>query len=342
MTDDSNSRNHDSSRRQLFKAAGIAAMAGASTFGQRTAAAAEPTAAGGTAIPLADPRNLFPHPPFNAQSQPWPGLASKMTPRPDHGEQSYRGNGRLAGRKALITGGDSGLGRATAIAYAREGADVAINYLPEEESDAKEVQALVQQAGRKFVGLPGDIRDETFCKELISRAVTQLGGLDIFVNCAGRQHTHDDILDVSTEDFDWTLKTNLYALFWLTKAAIPHMQPGSSIIFTSSTNAYNPSTNILDYSITKAGIANFAKGLAKQLIKRGIRVNAIAPGPFWTALQVSGGQTTANVEKMGGDVPMGRPGQPVEIAPVYVQLASTESSYMTGQVIGVNGGVGLP
>ncbi|MBB2206109.1 SDR family oxidoreductase [Gluconacetobacter takamatsuzukensis] len=341
MTDDSSNRNHDSSRRRLIQAAGVAAVAGASAFSQRASAAA-PDAPDGTAIPLADPKGLFPHPPFSAQPQPWPGLASKMNLRPDHGEQSYRGNGRLAGRKALITGGDSGLGRAAAIAYAREGADVAINYLPQEESDAREVQALVQQAGRKFVGLPGDIRHEAFCRKLVSQAAAQLGGLDIFVNCAGRQHTHDDILDVSTEDFDWTLKTNLYALFWLTKAAIPHMPPGSSIIFTSSTNAYNPSTNILDYSITKAGIANFAKGLAKQLVKRGIRVNAIAPGPFWTALQVSGGQTMENVEKLGADVPMGRPGQPVEIAPVYVQLASTESSYMTGQVVGVNGGVGLP
>ncbi|WP_182961491.1 SDR family oxidoreductase [Gluconacetobacter tumulisoli] len=339
MTDDSRNPNHDSSRRRLIQAAGIAAMAGASSFTQRAVAADAPAA---TAIPLSDPRQLFPHPPFRAQPQPWPGLASKMDPRPDHGEHSYRGSGRLAGRKALITGGDSGLGRAAAIAYAREGADVAINYLPQEESDARDVQGLVQQAGRKFVGLPGDIRNESFCRDLVSRAAVELGGLDIFVNCAGRQHTHDDILDVSTEDFDWTLKTNLYALFWLTKAAIPHMKPGSAIIFTSSTNAYNPSVNILDYSITKAGIANFAKGLAKQLVGRGIRVNAIAPGPFWTALQVSGGQTAENVEKLGGDVPIGRPGQPVEIAPIYVQLASTESSYMTGQVVGVNGGVGLP
>ncbi|ACI50681.1 short-chain dehydrogenase/reductase SDR [Gluconacetobacter diazotrophicus PA1 5] len=269
-----------------------------------------------------------------------PGIEDGPASRP--WEHSYRGSGRLAGRKALITGGDSGLGRAAAIAYAREGADVAINYLPQEESDARDVQALVQQAGRKFVGLPGDIRNEAFCQDLIARAATELGGLDIFVNYAGRQHTHDDILEVSTEDFDWTLRTNLYALFWLAKAAIPRMKPGSAIIFTASTNAYNPSSNILDYSITKAGIANFAKGLAKQLVRRGIRVNAIAPGPFWTPLQVSGGQTIENVEKFGTDVPMGRPGQPAEIAPVYVQLASAEASYMTGQVVGVNGGVGLP
>lgn len=265
-----------------------------------------------------------------------------MTPLPDHGEKSYVGSGKLKGRKALITGGDSGLGRAAAIAYAREGADVAINYLPQEETDAAEVGELVRKEGRKFVALPGDLRDEDFCRQLVEKAVAELGGLDIFVNCAGRQQTHDDLLDVTTEAFDWTMKTNLYALFWLTKAVIPHMQPGSTIIFTSSTNAYEPSVNILDYSITKAGIANFTKGLAKQLVKKGIRVNGIAPGPFWTALQVSGGQTMENVEKFGESVPMKRPGQPVELAPSYVLLASNDSSYMTGQILGANGGMGLP
>ncbi|MFT8517556.1 MAG: SDR family oxidoreductase, partial [Acetobacter persici] len=279
---------------------------------------------------------------FKAQPQPWPGLASKMTPLPDHGEKSYVGSGKLKGRKALITGGDSGLGRAAAIAYAREGADVAINYLPQEEADAAEVGELVRKEGRKFVALPGDLRDEDFCRQLVEKAVAELGGLDIFVNCAGRQQTHDDLLDVTTEAFDWTMKTNLYALFWLTKAVIPHMQPGSTIIFTSSTNAYEPSVNILDYSITKAGIANFTKGLAKQLVKKGIRVNGIAPGPFWTALQVSGGQTMENVEKFGESVPMKRPGQPAELAPSYVLLASDDSSYMTGQILGANGGMGLP
>ncbi|MBM9401662.1 SDR family oxidoreductase [Gluconacetobacter azotocaptans] len=328
------SENNGTSRRGIMQGAvaGMAAVA-APAFGQdRVTQAAPPV----------DPRGLYPHAPFKAQPQPWPGLASRMVPHPDHGERSYRGSGRLAGRKALITGGDSGLGRAAAIAYAREGADVAINYLPQEESDAHEVAGLIRAAGRKVVSLPGDIRSETFCASLVDRAATELGGLDIFVNCAGRQHTHDDILDVSTEDFDWTLKTNLYALFWLTKAAIAHMKPGSAMIFTASTNAYNPSVNILDYSITKAGIANYAKGLAKQLIAKGIRVNAIAPGPFWTPLQVSGGQTMENVEKFGEDVPMGRPGQPAELAPVYVQLASTEASYITGQVVGVTGGVGVP
>ncbi|WP_242011205.1 SDR family oxidoreductase [Acetobacter fallax] len=344
MSDDNET--HDSGRRALFRAAGVAAVAGVPLVAGNRATAQEASAASegnpGGAGPLKDPRELYVHSPFQAQPQPWPGLASKMIPKPDHGETSYRGSGRLAGRKALITGGDSGLGRAAAIAYAREGADVAINYLPAEESDAREVGELVQQAGRKFVALPGDLRHESFCKNLIRHAADKLGGLDIFVNCAGRQHAYDDVLDLTTEDFDWTLKTNLYALFWLTKAAIPLMPPGSTMIFTSSTNAYNPSVNILDYSITKAGIANYTRGLAKQLVSRGIRVNAVAPGPFWTALQVSGGQSMANVEKFGDSVPLGRPGQPAEIAPVYVQLASTESSYMTGQVIGINAGNGLP
>jgi len=333
---------HDAGRRCLFKAAGAAALFAAPAVTAHEATAQETGRMQAPVAPPSDPATLYVHAPFKAQPQPWPGLASKMNPKPDHGETSYRGSGRLAGRKALITGGDSGLGRAAAIAYAREGADVAINYLPQEESDAREVAALVRKEGRKFVGLPGDIRSEEFCRALIDKAFDGLGGLDIFVNCAGRQHSHDDVLDISSEDFDWTLKTNLYALFWLSKAAIARMKPGSTLIFTSSVNAYNPSINILDYSITKAGIENFTKGLAKNIVKRGIRVNAVAPGPFWTPLQVSGGQTITNVEKFGAEVPLGRPGQPVETAPVYVQLASTESSYMTGQVVGVNGGMGLP
>lgn len=242
----------------------------------------------------------------------------------------------------MITGGDSGLGRAAAIAYAREGADVAINYLPQEEEDAQEVIALILQAGRKAVALPGDLRSEGFCNALVSSAAKALDGLDILVNCAGRQHTHDSILDISTEYFDWTLKTNLYALFWLTKAAIPLMKPGSAIVYTTSVNAYNPSVNLLDYSITKAGIANLTKGLAKQVIKQGIRVNAVAPGPFWTALQVSGGQTEKNIVQFGENTPMGRPGQPAEIAPLYVQLAASDASYITGQVFGATGGDGEP
>ncbi|MFT0167717.1 SDR family oxidoreductase [Paraburkholderia mimosarum] len=289
-----------------------------------------------------DPRALYPHPPFPEQTQPWPGLAGRMTPRPDHGETSYRGSGRLTGRKALVTGGDSGIGRAAAIAFAREGADVAIVYLREEEPDAREVVQLIQQAGRKAVPLPTDIRSEAACNALVEQAVSGLGGLDVLVNNAGRQQSHDSILDITTDQFDWTLRTNLYALFWITRAAIPHMPPGSAIVNTTSVNAYDPSANLLDYAMTKAAIANFTKGLAKQMVKRGIRVNGVAPGPFWTALQVSGGQTTQNVEKFGQQVPMGRPGQPAEIAHVYVDLASAQASYVTGQIYGVSGGAGNP
>ena len=339
MTDD-----FSSSRRRIVQNASLgvaaAALAG-STFSVAGGASASPLAAAGTRG-LVDPRQGFPHPPFAAQSQPWPGLAGKMNPRPDHGETSYKGSGRLAGRKALITGGDSGIGRAVAIAYAREGADVAISYLPDEESDAKEVIDLIRKAGRKGVALPGDIRDEAWCQQLVQKAVDGLGGLDILVNNAGRQHSFDSILDITTEYFDWTMKTNLYALFWITKAAIPHMPPGSAIVNTASVNAYNPSVNLLDYATTKGGIMIFTKALAKQMIKKGIRVNGVAPGPFWTPLQVSGGQAAENLEKFGSDTPMGRPGQPAEIAPIYVQLASSEATYETGQIFGASGGAGNP
>lgn len=290
---------------------------------------------------LQDPRGGYPQPPFKEQSQPWPGLAGKMDPRPDHGEGSYQGRNRLTGRKALITGGDSGIGRAVAIAFAREGADVAINYLAAEAADAEEVIQLIQDAGRVAVALPGDIRDEAFCSELVAAAVSGLGGLDILVNNAARQHSYESILDISTEQFDWTLKTNLYAMFWITKAAVPHLPEGAAIINTTSVNAYEPSAHLLDYAMTKAGIANFSRGLAKQLIERGIRVNAVAPGPFWTPLQVSGGQTMENLKSFGGGTILERPGQPVEIASTYVELASAESTYTTGQVFGVTG-KGLP
>ncbi|RKU00111.1 NAD(P)-dependent oxidoreductase [Burkholderia sp. Nafp2/4-1b] len=289
-----------------------------------------------------DPRPLYPHAPFPEQHQPWPGLAGRMTPRPDHGERSYQGSGRLEGRKALVTGGDSGIGRAAAIAFAREGADVAIAYLPDEEPDAREVVQYIRSAGRKAVPLPVDIRTEGACNGLVEKAVAGLGGLDILVNNAARQHSHDSILDISTEDFDWTLRTNLYALFWITRAAIPHMPPGSAIVNTTSVNAYEPSVNLLDYAMTKAAIANFTKGLAKQMIQRGIRVNGVAPGPFWTPLQVSGGQTEKNVETFGQQVPMGRPGQPAELAWIYVELASSRASYVTGQIYGASGGGGQP
>jgi NAD(P)-dependent dehydrogenase (short-subunit alcohol dehydrogenase family) len=287
---------------------------------------------------LRDPRELYPKPPFEKQTQPWPGLAGLMTPRPDHGEESYRGSGRLLGRKALITGGDSGIGRAAAIAFAREGADVAINYLPEEEADAKEVMTLLGEAEVNAVALPGDIRDEGFCRKLVDDAARDLGGLDILVNNAARQHARKSILDITTEDLDWTFHTNLYALFWITKAAIPHLQPGSSIINTSSIVAFDPSPQLLDYSATKAAILNFTRCLAKQLADKGVRVNAVAPGPFWTALQPSGGQFPDHLAEFGADTPLGRPGQPAEIAPLYVLLASNEASFTTGQVFGATGG----
>ncbi|WP_313002906.1 SDR family oxidoreductase [Chryseobacterium gleum] len=291
---------------------------------------------------LTDPRSKYPKPPFNKQSQPFPGLAGKMTPVPDHGEKSYVGSGRLEGRKALITGGDSGIGRAAAIAYAREGADVAINYLPAEEDDARQVVELIRKEGRKGIAIPGDIRSEDFCKKLVSQAVQQLGGLDILINNAGHQKANESILDLSSEDFDWTMKTNIYAPFWIIKAALPHMKPGSSIIGLSSIQAYDPSADFYDYAQTKAATTNYVKSLAKQLGPKGIRVNGVAPGPVWTPLQVSGGQTQENLVKFGGDTPLGRPGQPVELASIFVQLAADDASFATGQIYGAAGGKGQP
>ncbi|MBN7121489.1 SDR family oxidoreductase [Erwinia billingiae] len=282
----------------------------------------------------------YPAPPFAEQPQPVPGLASKMIPVPDHGEKSYKGSGRLAGRKALITGGDSGIGRAVAIAYAREGADVAINYLPEEESDAAEVIQLIEAEGRKAIAIPGDIRTEAFCQQLVKEAASKLGGLDILVNNAGRQQFNESIRTLSTEDFDATFKTNVYAMFWITKAAVDYLPRGASIINTSSVQAFKPSEILLDYAQTKASIVAFTKSLAKQLGKEGIRVNAVAPGPYWTPLQSSGGQPQEKVQHFGEDSPLGRPGQPAEIAPLYVTLASTESSYTSGQVWCSDGGTG--
>ena len=291
---------------------------------------------------LQDPTSKYPKPPFKSQEQPWPGLASKMEPPPDHGEKSYKGSGRLLGRKALITGGDSGMGRAAAIAYAREGADVAINYLPTEQPDADEVIALIKEAGRNAVALPGDLREEDFCKKLIADAVRGLGGLDILVNNAGRQQARESILDMSTEDFDATMKTNLYAPFWIIKAALPHLQPGSVIIGTTSEQAYDPSANLYDYAQTKAATMNYVKSLAKQLGPKGIRVNGVAPGPVWTPLQISGGATQEKVKKFGGETALGRPGQPAELASIYVQLAANDGSFATGNVYGSGGGTGQP
>ncbi|MDP9039381.1 MAG: SDR family oxidoreductase [Acidobacteriota bacterium] len=291
---------------------------------------------------MTNPTEKYPKPPFQRQSQPWPGLAGKMVPRPDHGETSYKGSGRLAGRKALITGGDSGMGRAAAIAYAREGADVAINYFPTEEPDAQEVIALIKAEGRKGLAIPGDLRQEAFCVELVRRAVEGLGGLDIVVSNAGRQQAHASILDISTEQFDWTMKTNIYAPFWIIKAALPHLRPGSVILGTTSEQAYDPSADLYDYAQTKAATMNYVKSLAKQLGPKGIRVNGVAPGPIWTPLQVSGGATQEKLERFGGQTPMGRPGQPVELASIYVQLAAEDASYANGQVYGSAGGSGQP
>src|SRR4051812_46769847 len=324
------------SRRQVVGAVGGGLAAAAAS-----PAAAQGQGAGASPAPT-DPRSKYPKPPFKRQSQPWPGLARDMDPKPDHGETSYRGSGRLAGRKALITGGDSGMGRAAAIAYAREGADVAINYLPAEEPDAREVIQLIEQAGRKGLAIPGDLRDEAFCRRLVAEAVEKLGGLDIVVNNAGRQQARQSILDVSSEDFDATMKTNLYAPFWIIKAALPHLKAGSCIIGTTSEQAYDPSPDLYDYAQTKAATMNYVKSLAKQLGGRGIRVNGVAPGPIWTPLQVSGGATMEKLEKFGGQTPMGRPGQPAELGSIYVQLAAADASYANGQVYGSSGGSGQP
>ena len=329
----------ETDRRTFVTGAAIASAAAAAT------AAAAPAAAQGTqkpAAPTAPAAANYPTPPFPVQRQPWPGLASKMNPRPDHGETSYKGSGRLAGKRALITGGDSGIGRAAAIAYAREGADVAINYLPAEEADAREVIALIRAEGRKAVAIPGDLRDERFCRRLVEQAAQQLGGLDILVNNAARQQTRPGIADISSQDFDDTMKTNVYAPFWLTKAAVERMGAGSVIVNTSSEQAGDPSKDIIDYAMTRAAVLNFTKGMAKQLAPRGIRVNAVAPGPFWTPLQVSGGATPEKQQSFGKDSPMGRPGQPAEIAGLYVAAADTSLSYSTGQIFGSTGGNGQP
>jgi NAD(P)-dependent dehydrogenase (short-subunit alcohol dehydrogenase family) len=299
-------------------------------------------AAGAKAAPMENPATKYPRPPFQKQEQPWPGLTGKMEPKPDHGEHSYKGSGRLDGRKALITGGDSGMGRAAAIAYAREGADVAINYYPTEEPDAREVIALIHETGRKGVPIPGDVREENFCKQLVARAVEELGGLDIVVCNAGRQQARQSILDLTTEDFDATMKTNIYAPFWIIKAALPHLKPGAVIIGTTSEQAYDPSPDLYDYAQTKAATTNYVKSLAKQLGPKGIRVNGVAPSPIWTPLQVSGGASREKLEKFGGQTPLGRPGQPAELASIYVQLAAADASYANGNIYGAAGGSGQP
>lgn len=291
---------------------------------------------------MQNPTTRYPQPPFKPQDQPWPGLARDMHPKPDHGESSYVGSGRLKGRKALITGGDSGMGRAAAIAFAREGADVAINYYPTEEPDALEVIELIRQAGRNAVGIPGDIRDEAFCRQLVAEAVRALGGLDILVSNAARQQAHASIDELTTEDFDATIKTNVYAPFWIIKAALPHLKPGSCIIGTTSEQAYDPSPELYDYAQTKAATMSYVKSLAKQLGPRGIRVNGVAPGPIWTPLQVSGGSSPQKYQHFGSQTALGRPGQPAELASIYVQLAAEDASFATGNIYGAGGGNGQP
>jgi len=291
---------------------------------------------------MQNPLTQYPQPEFPRQLQAAPGTVHKLQPPADHGESSYQGFGRLKGRKALITGADSGIGRAVAIAFAREGADIVLNYLPEEEADAREVLELIQAQGRKAVCLPGDLTSEAFCKKLVARAAEQMDGLDVLVNVAGKQTAQKNIADLTTEQFDATFKTNVYALFWLCKAALPLLKPGATIINTSSIQAYQPSETLLDYAATKSAIVAFTKALAKQVVGKGIRVNAVAPGPFWTPLQPSGGQPQENIPSFGSETPMGRPGQPAECAPIYVLLATQESSYITGEVFGVTGGNPLP
>lgn len=287
---------------------------------------------------MQDPRTQYPQISPPEQTQPEPGLDAELQPRADHGEDSYRGSGRLEGRKALVTGGDSGIGAAVAIAFAREGADVAITHLPAEAEDARRIASLIEQAGRKAVTVEADISTSAECDRVISEAVEGLGGLDVLVNNAGRQIWTSSIEDISDDQLDRTMKTNIYAMFWLVRAALPHLKPGSSIVNTTSIQAYQPSPTLLDYATTKGAINTFTKGLAKQLIEKGIRVNAVAPGPIWTPLQPSYGQPMDKLTSFGQGDPMGRAGQPAELAPAYVFLASQESSYVVGATVPVTGG----
>ncbi|NIZ92832.1 SDR family oxidoreductase [Kineococcus rubinsiae] len=276
------------------------------------------------------------------QQQDGPAVEQQMPHKPDAGETSYRGSGRLQGRKALVTGADSGIGRATAIAFAREGADVVLSYLPEEEADAREVVALIEQAGRKAVAVPGDLTDEAYCTQLVETTVRELGGIDVLANIAGKQQHSEDIAELTTEQFDETFKTNVYAMFWLCKAAVAVMPPGSAIINTTSIQAYSPAPILVDYASTKYAINGFTKALAQQVAAKGIRVNAVAPGPVWTPLQVAGGQPADALPEFGAETPLGRPGQPAEMAPAYVFLASQESSYVLGETLAATGGMPTP
>jgi NAD(P)-dependent dehydrogenase (short-subunit alcohol dehydrogenase family) len=286
-----------------------------------------------------DPTSQYEQPKKMDEQLSHPGLTKSMEDEPDHGEESYRGSDRLAGKRAVITGADSGIGRAVALAFAREGADVVLSYLESEDADATETVRLVEEAGRRAVRCPGDIRDEDTCTKIIDTAVRELGGLDILVNNAAYQMAQQGgIADITTEQFDQVMKTNLYAMFWLCKKAIPHLQPGSTIINTSSVQAVSPSPELLDYATTKAGIQNFTKGLAQGLAEKGIRVNAVAPGPIWTPL-IPATMPVERAESHGESTPLGRAGQPAEVAPAYVFLASQESSYITAEMIAVTGGL---
>lgn len=288
---------------------------------------------------LQDPRTQFPQPPFPKQPQNEPGIAKKMDPKPDHGETSYEGKGRLEGRKAFITGGDSGIGKAVAIAFMREGASVAINYLPDEQPDVDELRALFEAEGKELICLPGDVTDPTFSKQVIHDAAKLLDGLDALVLNAGKQIYVENFDDLTDEQFDTTYKTNIYAPFWMLKAASKYLEPGSSVIITSSIQAYSPSAGLVDYASTKAAEKAFVQALGAQWVQsKGVRVNAVAPGPIWTVLQPSGGQPQDAVAEFGKQVPLERPGQPVELAPAYVFLTSQEASYVSGETYGVTGG----
>ncbi|GAA4969948.1 SDR family oxidoreductase [Kineococcus glutinatus] len=285
-----------------------------------------------------DPTQQHAQPDAEGEQIPHPGRTGEMGDEPDHGEESYRGSGRLEGKKTIITGGDSGIGRAVAIAFAREGADVLIAYLPSEEEDARTTIRHVEEAGRKGVAVPVDLREEDACQQVVDRAVAEFGRIDVLVNNAAYQMAQPGgIEDITTEQFDRVLKTNLYAMFWLCKKAVPHMREGASIINTSSIQAYQPSPPLLDYATTKAGIVNFTKGLGQMLVEKGIRVNSVAPGPIWTPL-IPATMPEDKVGSFGKDVPMGRAGQPAELAPAFVFFASQESSYVTAEVLGVTGG----
>lgn len=285
---------------------------------------------------IKDPVKKYPQPPYPDQEQEVPGTDAEMNPKADHGEKSYKGAGKLTGKKAIITGGDSGIGRAVAIAFAREGADVLISYL-NEHNDAEDTAKYIKEAGQKAVLFPGDISSEETCKQIIQKAVEEFGQIDILVNNAAYQMSHESLQEVTAEEWDHTFRTNIYAIFYLCKAAEPHLKAGASVINTTSVNAYNPKPIIIPYAATKGAIQNFTSSLAQLWGEKGIRVNCVAPGPVWTPL-IPSTMPPENVKNFGKDVPLKRAGQPVELAPAFVLLASDEASYMTGSTVQVTGG----